>query len=175
MNEFSLQALNWADWAIIGIIIISTVISLLRGFVREALSLASWAVAAWVGFKFSLSFSKILPAFVTSNTLRVMVAFAILFLATLIVGLLINLLISSLVNKTGLSGTDRLLGMLFGIARGVLLVAVIVLLANMTQVKQDEWYVKSQLIPQFQGLATWLHGFLPEQMEQLPDVSPKIM
>ena len=175
MNGFSLQALNWTDWAIIGIIFISTVISLLRGFVREALSLASWAVAAWVGFKFTQPFSKLLPAFLVSNTLRIVVAFAILFLVTLIIGVLINMLISSLVHKTGLTGTDRLLGMCFGIARGVLLVAVIVLLANMTHVKQDEWFVKSQLIPQFQGLAAWLHEFLPEQMDQIPAVSPKIM
>ena len=90
-------------------------------------------------------------------------------------GVLLNLLISSLVSKTGLSGTDRLLGMCFGAARGVLLVAVIVLVTNMTLVKKDEWFAQSQLIPQFQGLATWLHGFLPEQMEQLPDISKKIM
>ena len=113
--------------------------------------------------------------FLVSPTLRVVVAFAILFLVTLIVGVLVNMLISSLVHKTGLSGTDRLVGMCFGVARGVLLVGVIVLLANMTQVKKDEWFVQSQLIPQFQGLATWLHGFLPEQLDQIPDVSPKIM
>ncbi len=175
MNEFSFQSIGWADWTIIGIIVASTLISLIRGFVREALSLATWAIAAWVGFKFSLPFSKLLPAFIHSPTIRNVTAFAILFLATLIVGVLINILISTLVNKTGLSGTDRLLGMCFGVARGVLLVAVIVLLVNMTQVKKDEWFEQSQLIPHFQGLATWLQEFLPEQMKQIPDVSPNIM
>lgn len=162
-----LKALNWADLAIASIIVLSALISLMRGFVREAISLTTWIVAAWVAIRFYDLLANQLAAYIHTPSLQAVVAFAILFIATLIIGGLINVLFSRLVEQTGLSGTDRLLGLIFGIARGILLVAVLILLGSMMDLPQDPWWSASQLIPHFQGLVTWLQSFVPQKIQEL--------
>jgi len=153
----------WIDYVILGVIGLSTIISLVRGFVREALSLVVWVFAFWVAWTFFRELAGHLDIF-SVPSVRLGVAFAILFIATLIVGALVNYLIGQLVDKTGLSGTDRLIGMLFGAARGALLVAVLVLLAGLTPFPEDPWWQESGLLGHFQELATWLKGLLPEDI-----------
>jgi membrane protein required for colicin V production len=153
----------WIDYVILGVIGLSTIISLVRGFVREALSLVVWVFAFWVAWTFFRELAGHLGVF-SVPSVRLGVAFAILFIATLIVGALVNYLIGQLVDKTGLSGTDRLIGMLFGAARGALLVAVLVLLAGLTPFPEDPWWQESSLLGHFQELATWLKGLLPEDI-----------
>ncbi|MEO5573004.1 MAG: CvpA family protein, partial [Gammaproteobacteria bacterium] len=120
----------WVDWLIVGIIALSGLIGLLRGLVREALSLIAWVAAIWVAISFSHYVAGLLVEQIPSSTVRLMAAFAGLFVITLMLAALVNYLIAKLVDKTGLSGTDHLLGVFFGIARGVVLVAIIVLLAG---------------------------------------------
>jgi membrane protein required for colicin V production len=79
----------------------------------------------------------------------------------LVVGGLLNLLMGQLVSKTGLSGTDRVLGVAFGVARGVVLIGVTVLLAGLTVLPEDPWWRESQLIGHFERLALWMRSFLP--------------
>lgn len=153
----------WIDYVILGVIGLSTIISLVRGFVREALSLVVWVFAFWVAWTFFRELADHLGVF-SVPSVRLGVAFAILFIATLIVGALVNYLIGQLVDKTGLSGTDRLIGMLFGAARGALLIAVLVLLAGLTPFPEDPWWQESRLLGHFQELATWLKGLLPEDI-----------
>ncbi len=153
----------WIDYVILGVIGLSTIISLVRGFVREALSLVVWVFAFWVAWTFFRELAVHLGVF-SAPSVRLGVAFAILFIATLVVGALVNYLIGQLVDKTGLSGTDRLIGMLFGAARGALLVAVLVLLAGLTPFPEDPWWQESGLLGHFQELATWLKGLLPEDI-----------
>lgn len=167
MSSLSLQNLNWADIGIISILVLSGLISLMRGFVREAISLATWIVAAWVAICFAPLLAEYLVKYVHTPSLRTVAAFVILFIVVLIVGGLINAVFSQLVEKTGLSSTDRLLGFIFGVARGVLLVGVLVLLGNISGLNQDPWWSGSQLIPQFQGLAQWLQSFVPTQIHNL--------
>jgi len=153
----------WIDYVILGVIGLSTIISLVRGFVREALSLVVWVFAFWVAWTFFRELAGHLGVF-SVPSVRLGVAFATLFIATLIVGALVNYLIGQLVDKTGLSGTDRLIGMLFGAARGALLIAVLVLLAGLTPFPEDPWWQESRLLGHFQELATWLKGLLPEDI-----------
>lgn len=154
----------WVDYAIVGIILISAFISLLRGFVKEALSLAGWVLAFWISLTFSGNMAGILERSIESPTLRLIVAFAILFLATLMVTAVVNFFAARLVRVTGLTGTDRVLGMLFGVLRGTVLVAVLVLLAGLTALPHDPWWRQSLLVPQFQSVAVWLRGFLPSDV-----------
>jgi len=167
MSGIALQNLNWADYAIIGIVLISIVISLMRGFLRESVSLITWIVAFFVAYKFSVPLGDLFSTKIATPTLRLVFSFIILFVLILIVGGLINHLIYTMVEKTGLSGTDRLLGVIFGSARGILLVAVLILLANYTTFAKDPWWTASQLIPQFKSLVTWLQNFLPQQYNQI--------
>jgi membrane protein required for colicin V production len=152
------------DIAIIGLVAVSAVISLVRGFVREAFSLAVWILAFWVSWSFFRDLEVPLRAWIDSPTARLGIAFAVLMIATLTVGGLVNYLIIQLVERTGLSGTDRLIGMVFGAARGVLLVAVLVLLAGLTPFPSETWWFESSLIGYFEELALWLRDLLPPEM-----------
>ncbi len=145
----------WVDWLIIGVIAISALISLARGFVKEALSLLTWVIAGLVAWMFGGALADLLIGYIETPSLRVIVACTILFVLTLILGGLINYLIGQLVRVTGLSGTDRFLGMIFGAARGVLLVVVVIGLLSLAPVEGDIWWTQSELIPHFLLVADW--------------------
>ena len=146
---------TWVDWVIIGTIAVSALISLTRGFVKEALSLLTWVIAGLVAWMFGGAFADLLTGYIETPSLRVIVACGILFVLTLILGGLLNYLIGQLVVATGLSGTDRFLGMVFGAARGVLLVVVAAGLLSLAPVEADDWWRQSQLIPHFLLVADW--------------------
>ncbi len=156
--------LIWVDFVILGIILVSALISLVRGFVREAFSLAVWILAFWVSWTFFRDLSLRMESFIATPSVRLGVAFAILMVLSLTVGGLANYLIIRLIKSTGLSGSDRFIGMIFGIARGVLVMAILVLLAGLTPLPQDPWWHDSVLIPYFQELALWLKDLLPPEV-----------
>ena len=149
------------DYFIIGIIVFSLLISLWRGFVSEVLSLASWVAAFFVASKFYPYLSSFLmtidvPQIQSSEYLRNGISAGILFLATLIVMSIVNALLSQLVTKTGLSGTDRVLGGAFGVIRGIFIVAAILFFFDtFTQFSQSEFWKESQLIPHFDFIVKW--------------------
>ena len=151
----------WIDILIIGIIALSAIISLVRGFVREALSLVTWVAAFWVAWLFFRPLAVQFEGWIEVASIRLGVAYGILLIAVLLLGALINHFMTLLVNSTGLSGTDRLLGMFFGAARGAVVVAILILLAGLTPFPQDSWWQASELIHYFQDLAVWLKQFLP--------------
>ncbi len=153
--------MNWVDYAILAIIAISVLISLWRGFTREALSLAGWILAAWVALTFSDRLQVLLEPHIQVPSLRLIVAFAIIFIATLFIAGLINYLAVQVIKKTGLTGTDRMVGIFFGVARGCVVVAVLVLVGGMTPMPQDPWWKASQFMHYFQDMAIWLRQFLP--------------
>ncbi|KTC23861.1 colicin V production CvpA [Pseudomonas putida] len=149
------MAFTWVDWAILAIIAVSSLISLKRGFVKEALSLLTWIIAGAVAWMFGGGISQYLEGYIQTPSARVIAGCAILFVATLLVGAMINFLIGELIRVTGLSGTDRFLGMAFGAARGALLVVVAVGLLSLGPVQQDTWWQESRLLPQFLLVADW--------------------
>ncbi len=156
---------NWADYAIAGVITLSVLISIIRGFVREAISLATWIAAFWVAFTYSHQFSSILEHTIKSEAIRFFATFGVLFITTLILGAVVNYIIGQLVDGTGLSGTDRLLGILFGAARGVLLISVILMAAKMTPASQESWWKDALLIPHFEPIQQWLSDMMPESVK----------
>jgi len=151
----------WIDLAIIGIIVLSALISLIRGFVKESISLVTWVVAGLLALRYYGPMADLLEPFINSVTLRQWVGGGILFLATLVVGAIVNFIVSQLVSKTGLSGTDKALGVVFGGARGVLIVTMVVLLASLTPMPEASWWQDSVMIEFFQQLAQWLKGVIP--------------
>jgi len=154
----------WIDYAIIGLIFVSLIIGLLRGLVKEAFSLITWVLAIWIGLTYGRGLAGFLGTYISHPSMRIAAAFAILFFLTLILGSLIGYLLGELVKKTGLTGSDRFAGMLFGIARGILVVTLLVVLAGMTPLPEDSWWQESTLIPPFQSLAVWLRDNLPPEM-----------
>lgn len=156
--------MSWIDLVIIVIILISALISLVRGFIKESISLASWIVAGFIAFRYFTPLAEILEPYIDSVTLRTGVAFSILFVCTLIIGAIVNFMASQLVNKTGLSGTDKALGVAFGGARGVLIVTMLVLLAGLTTMPEESWWQDSVMIENFVNLANWLKDILPQDI-----------
>jgi len=156
--------LIWIDYVIFAVIGLSAIIGLFRGFVREALSLVAWGAAIWVALTFAPLAASYLEPYIETPSLRHIAAFAGLFLTTLIAGAIVNYLVSLLVRKSGIGGTDRFLGLFFGVARGVLVVAILVLLAGLTPLPEDPWWKESQVMPTFEQLAVSLRGFLPEDI-----------
>ena len=162
--------MNWADWVILVLIAISSLLSLKRGFVKEALSLLTWIAAFIVARLFADQLSALLADYIDTPSARVVAAFVLLFVVVLFTGALINNLIGMLIRATGLSSTDRTLGMVFGMARGCILVVVAVALLAMTPVKNDRWWAESQLIPHFQMMEGWTRRVAGDTSDMIMNV-----
>lgn len=166
---------TWVDWAFIAVVVISSLISLKRGFVKEALSLLTWIIAGVVAWMFGGALSHHLAGYISTPSFQVITACVILFVVTLLVGALVNFLVGELVRVTGLSGTDRFLGMVFGAARGGLLIVVLVGLLSLAPVQQDPWWRESTLLPHFLLVADWsknlIVGFGSQWVAGSPDAS----
>ncbi|SDJ60741.1 CvpA family protein [Microbulbifer yueqingensis] len=142
--------MNWADWTILVIVAISTLIGLSRGFVREVLSLLTWVAAFVIAMMFRDELAPLLSRLVDTPSLQMIAAFAILFIFTLLAGAGLNMTLSAFVEATGLSGTDRTLGMVFGLLRGTIIVLALLILApGLIPVEEDPWWQESALIPHF--------------------------
>jgi membrane protein required for colicin V production len=162
----------WIDYVILALIGFSALVSLIRGFVREALSLVTWGCAFFVASHFYSYLAAYFTRF-EDELVRNGIAIAILFIATLIVGAIVNYVIGSLVEKTGLSGTDRVLGVCFGALRGVLIVAAILFfLDTFTTLSQSADWKQSQLIPQFSYIIRWFFDYLQSTSSFLPSYLP---
>ncbi|HXH03471.1 MAG TPA: CvpA family protein [Candidatus Competibacteraceae bacterium] len=161
-----MEGFTWADYVILAVVGLSVLMSLWRGFLTEVISLATWIAAFIVAFLFMDEAAVYLADRVAVPSVRAILAFGGLFLATLLVGGLCNVIVNQLVRKTGLSGTDRLLGLFFGLVRGIAIVSVLVLLSGLTPLPQDPWWKQSVLLPHFQPLANWLQGFLPPSLAE---------
>nr|WP_296207511.1 CvpA family protein [Gilliamella sp.] len=154
--------MNWVDFTIIGIIAFSALISIVRGFVREALSLISWILAFFISSRFYTYVTDYLTYF-DSDVIRIAVAIVTLFIATLLVCSIVSYVIGQLVQKTGLSGTDRVLGICFGTLRGILVVAaVLFFIDTLTPLSQSHYWTQSQLIPHFHFIIRWFFDFIQQ-------------
>lgn len=157
--------MNWADYAIIGVCLVSIVVSLFRGFLREVFSLLVWIAAGYAALQAAGPLAVQLEGVIEVPSVRVIIAFVGVFLVVLAVGGLLNYLLGRLVDSTGLSGTDRLFGALFGALRGLAIVLAAVIIAGFTPFVSDPWWQQSKLLPEMERMATRLVGFFPESIQ----------
>jgi len=163
---------NWPDYAILAVIAISVLVGALRGFIKEAFSLLVWAAAFLVAYHFAGDVAALMEDAVTLPSARTAMGFTGLFVAVLLLGGLVNYLLGRLVETTGLSGTDRLLGGVFGAARGLVLVIAVLLVAGFTPIPADPWWKQSLTIQRMLPLVAWASGYLPESVVEHLDFEP---
>ncbi len=173
------MALHWFDLLVVLVIGISAVMSLLRGFVREFVSLATWVAAVAVVLLFTPTLALVLEPWIATDGARRIAAGFSLGLSTLIVGSLIGIVLKRLTHASGLSVSDRLLGMVFGCVRGAVLTVAGVAVLTVVGVthSQDAWK-ESRLLPHFFVVAEWSKslagGFWPDAVPtQAPDSVPE--
>lgn len=154
----------WIDYAILAAVALSAIIGLFRGFFREALGLATWVVAFWLAFRLAEFGGGLLTEWVSVRSVRLAIAFGTVFIVVLVIGAVINYLIGKLVERTGFTGTDRALGGVFGVLRGVAALVLLVLVAGLTPVPRDAWWQESLFIGHLQAGALWVRGWLPADL-----------
>ena len=134
------------DTLILAVIAISSAFGVWRGFIKEILSLLSWIAALLVSRVYSESLAGLLESLIDNPSVRYVTAFSVLFVLIIMLGTALNHFMSKLLVVTGLKTLDRLLGAVFGVARGTVIVLVVLFILNVF-VSGSEWWHKSTLIP----------------------------
>lgn len=154
------------DYAVLVIVGISILISLMRGAVREILSLLGWVLAFYVARTYAIQVVPLLPYDIPSEKLKMLAAFIIVFLAVLLITSLISIALSSLLKEIGLGWLNRLLGGVFGFFRGLLIVTVLMILAGMTQLPKDERWTNAMFSAPLEALVKTVLVWLPKSITQ---------
>ena len=161
MTEIAAAAPAMADIVILTVMGVSLVFGLFRGLLRELLSLVSWILAFWIAYRYSSSFAQVIDQALQNPTLSQAVSAILVFVLVLVALMLLASLLSKIFKATGLAGTDRILGGLFGLGRAVVILSVALILAGHTAVNEQDWYNASMMIPVFDRVLDWVAGYLP--------------
>ena len=160
------------DWVLLGVLGLSALLGALRGLVVEVLSLMVWVVALWLALMYGAHATVLFAGHVDDVAMRLFLAYALVFVAALIVGGLVTWCIGRLVRSVGLGGMDRLFGLLFGVLRGVALGCVLVLVLGFTTLPREPSWRASPLLPQYQLGAEWLRDRLPQAVAWYVNYEP---
>ncbi|MDF1756913.1 MAG: CvpA family protein [Legionellaceae bacterium] len=159
---------NMIDAFIIGIIGLSVVTGLVRGFVKELVALCIWVLAIWLAYSYCQEVAFYLKPYISSDSARLVSGGVIILLLVVVGGSLFNILLSYILKSTGLTGTDRLLGMGFGLLRGVFIVSLLILATQMTSLVPSKDYVsKSYLYAKFIPLVDGMYGLSPDFIKHI--------
>lgn len=153
--------MTWLDYAVLVVLAISIGWGVYRGLVHEVMSLAGWVIAFLAANLFSGPLSETLPQSIARPEIRVLVAFMAVFIGTLVVTTLATFLLNKIVQATGLGNLDRLLGALFGLARGLVIALAFALLAGLTTLPRQRIWTDSASGAQLEQAAMALKPWLP--------------
>ncbi|MEJ2297593.1 MAG: CvpA family protein [Woeseiaceae bacterium] len=158
------------DIIIVAAILVSVVVGLMRGFVKEAISIAALLIAIWAALYFGPAAGSVSQSWLSSEELQRWFGRILVFAVILSVGALVGWGLSKVIRWSALSGMDRFLGSLFGAARGILLVAVAIIGGQFAGFDNDSWWSQSRLIPHFGVVVDWIKVIAPEGLDLLvPD------
>ena len=153
------------DIAIIGLILISVLVGFIRGFTKELMSIVAWVISIYLAFNFYALAATYFSQFINNELASNLVGGAAIFIGSLFILSLIGYLISKAVSASGIKGTDRVLGAVLGIARGVLIIGFLIVVASIFNVQNRTIWQESQLINHFEPVATIINSVLPEKFK----------
>jgi membrane protein required for colicin V production len=155
------------DYIILAIIVISAVMGLVRGLLREAIAVITWVLAIVLAWTFAPSLEPLLGGVLEGSPLRIWAARAIVFVGVLLLGGAISVIVSHYVRVSMFAGMDKFLGLVFGIARGVVIVGAFTIAVQALRMDEDERWKNSRLMPYASGVADALRGIVGEKLERL--------
>lgn len=158
--------MNAVDLFIVAVLTLSVLVGLWRGLISEVLALAVWICAFWMAWTYGPEVSMHLEHAIQAPMLRLWMGYGLCFIAVLFLGALLRFALKALADRTGMGGTDRLLGMFFGFARGLLLVTLAVFVVSQTRLAREPMWQQSTLLPQFNGMAAWLESEMPSNVRE---------
>lgn len=167
MSWYDIGSYNLFDWFIAGIIIISVVVSAIRGFVREALALTAWGVAAWLAYLYSVEISGYLSPHIQAPSARLALTVIGVFVIVLILSALLRVMILYLIQAIGLSVLDHLLGSIFGLVRGMVISMLLAILLHSLHLDEDTWWKRSVLAPYLDHLIAQVPKHLPDALSAI--------
>lgn len=151
------------DIIVIFVICLSALFGVLRGFVKEAISLVKWILATWIAATFAPKLAPMLP--IDSAAAAQAAAFASLFILVFIIGAIVSFVIVTFVKKTGLSGADRVFGFLFGVLRGGVIILVFVVVGQTVSLSNTRWWQDSIMLERFERVAIEMQDFIPDMKD----------
>ena len=146
-------------------VIASIAVGFVRGFVKEAISIAALLFAIWAALYFGPSIGSVSQSWLSSDELQMWFGRILVFAVILSIGGLLSWGISKLVRLSILSGMDRMLGCLFGTVRGIILIALFVIGGQFAGFDNDPWWERSKLLPHVQVVADWIKVMAPQGLE----------
>lgn len=149
------------DYAVLGVLGLSAVIGIWRGLLREVFALAAWIAATLAAMLFAGEVAAWLPASFATPLVRAVIAVIVLFFAVLMAVSLGGVFASRLARAVGLSFLDRTLGAVFGIARGALILVVLVLVAGLTALPKEPFWREAKLAAPLETAAIAVKPYLP--------------
>src|ERR1700722_635864 len=152
-----------ADILIILVLLGSTLIGVLRGFVREAASLVFWIIAIWAAWKFGPLVEPHLGGVLADPKVAPWVGRLCVLVLVLLIGWVVGMLLSYLTRSLGLGVMDRVIGVLFGIVRGMVLVGLLIIGGELLHLNQEEWWSRSKLVPYGETVGDWLRAMVGEK------------
>lgn len=152
--------MTFIDYLILITLLVSTILGFFRGFLREAIGLLSWLGGLWLAWHFAYLIEPQLGGKLAVAPINTWAARCILLLASLVLGWLLGNVVSYFMTQSGISlMLDRLIGTLFGFIRGVVVVAVAVLLAREVDLQESSWWKSSYVLPLATEVSGWVKGF----------------
>jgi len=152
------------DFGIVTILAVLILLGLVWGFVKTAIALGTWLAASTISFSFAPNLAASMLTAIESPPMRLAAAMGILFVLTIMVGAVVSFIVRQFVSKTGLSGLDRVLGLIIGGSLGLVIVVALVFIAGLTNAPSYDWWQSSLFIERFESLAQWLQGYLPDDV-----------
>ena len=154
-----------ADFLIILIVLISTLVGFMRGFIREAVSLVFWVAGFWIAWKFGPLVEPHLGGLLAGAQVRPWVGRAVVFVLVVLAGTLTSLILQFFMRSIGLGLLDRIIGVFFGFVRGLVLVGIGIIGCELLHLNREDWWDQSKLIPYGETVGDWLRAMVGEKGE----------